>query len=588
MRVKVTVFPLFLLLACVPCFAGQVRIEKSTSGWSLSRNGESYFVRGAGGVGDLAEFAACGGNSIRTWGADRAKETLDEAARHDLTVTIGFWLPHQPEGADYANPDWCARVTESVLSVVRANREHPALLFWALGNEMELGVSDEDALWKYLNDLAKQVKAIDPNHPVGTVVAEVWPQKVEKMTRLAPALEWVGINSYGGAQDVGRRWREMGGARPYLLTEFGPPGPTELGLNEFGCPREWTSTAKADWYERIYRSNMMADAGTWCLGSYAFIWGYKVEGTATWFGMHLPTGEKLAAAERMQELWGVRSVSNHVPTIEPLTLSKDVLEGTNDTLRAQARAADADGDAISYEWAVLPELSFLGETHGVKFPDRIDGMIVAGGRTPRVTVKGIGGGKFRLYCIVRDGKGGAALSSRAVLVRGEPMRRLRKAEKRPCVVYADGAEPRWWATGYLGDVAHLKINSACTERPARGKTCLRVSYSGSDWAGLMWQDPPNDWCNAAGGYNLTGARRLVFKARGAKGGEVVNFQVGGGRGAYPDSDIAKLEGVKLAKSWRSYSIDLRGKDLSCIKTGFCFTFGGQGELTFDLDDIQFE
>lgn len=78
LRVKVTVFPLFLLLACVPCFAGQVRIEKSTSGWSLSRNGEPYFVRGAGGVGDLAEFAACGGNSIRTWGADRAKETQDE------------------------------------------------------------------------------------------------------------------------------------------------------------------------------------------------------------------------------------------------------------------------------------------------------------------------------------------------------------------------------------------------------------------------------------------------------------------------------------------------------------------------------
>ena len=574
--------------ASLSAFAAEVAIVGGEGAWTLRRDGQPYFVRGAGGVGDLAEFAACGGNSIRTWGADRAAETLNGAAKHGVTVTIGFWLAHQNEGADYANPDWCAHVTESVLSVVRANRNHSALLMWALGNEMELGVADEDALWRYLNDLAKAVKAIDPTHPVGTVVAEVWPQKVEKMMRLAPELDWVGINSYGGARDVGSRWREMGGRRPYLLTEFGPPGPTELGLNDFGSPREWTSTAKADWYELIYRANMAADAGTWCLGSYAFIWGYKVEGTPTWFGMHLPEGDKLAAAERMQTLWGVKPLSNHVPTIQPLKLSSDVLDGTNATLVASASAADADGDGISYEWFVLPELSFLGETHGMKFPERIEGMVVAGGRTPRATVKGVGGGKFRLYCVARDGKGGAALASQAVLVKDEPLKRLVKAEQLPCAVFADGAAARWWATGFLGDAANLKIDLHCTDRPAHGKTCLRVTYAGSDWAGLMWQDPPNDWCNAAGGYNVTGARRLTFRARGAKGGERINFQVGGGRGAFPDSALAKLENVRLTRNWKRYAIDLKGLNLTCIKTGFCFSFGGQGALAFDLDDIQFE
>lgn len=168
------------------------------------------------------------------------------------------------------------------------------------------------------------------------------------------------------------------------------------------------------------------------------------------------------------------------------------------------------------------------------------------------------------------------------------MKRLAAPEKRPCAVFADGAPARWWATGYLGDAANLKIDLHCTERPARGKTCMRVTYEGSDWAGLMWQDPPNDWCTSAGGYNVTGARRLSFKARGAKGGERINFQVGGGRGTYPDSTIAKLENLTLTKNWKTYSIDLKGQDLSCIKTGFCFSFGGQGALSFDLDDIQFE
>lgn len=552
------------------------------------RDGNPYFVRGAGGVGDLAEFSACGGNSIRTWGADKAEETLDAAAKQDVTVTIGFWLAHQPEGADYANPAWCARVTDAVLSVVKANKDHSALLMWALGNEMELGVVDEEALWCYINDLARKVKEIDPNHPVGTVIAEVWPQKVEKMMRLAPELDWVGINSYGGAQNVGARWREMGGKKPYLLTEFGPPGPNELGLNEFGCPREWTSTAKADWYEKVYRANMLADKNTWCLGSYAFIWDYKVEGTPTWFGMHWPHGGKLAAAERLQALWGVKALDNHVPTIEPLSLSKNVLVDEADTLTATVSAKDPDGDSLTYEWLVLPELSFLGETHGLSFSEAVPGMIMSGGNTTRVTVKSVGGGKFRLYCIVRDGKGGAALASESILVKGAAFKRLIKPEKLPCAIFADGATARWWATGYLGDAGNLKLDLHCTDRPARGKTCLRVTYQGSDWAGLMWQDPPNDWCNAQGGYNLVGARRLSFKARGAKGGECVNFQVGGGRGAFPDSTIAKLENTVLTKKWKRYVIDLKGKDLSCIKTGFCFSFGGQGALSFDLDDIQFE
>ncbi len=583
-----------LVAACVVAFAAAeasaaVKIVGGEGAWTLERDGRPYFVRGAGGVGDLAAFAAVGGNSIRTWGADRAREQLDAAAKHGVTVTIGFWLAHQPEGANYADPDWCARTAESVLAVVRENKDHPALLFWALGNEMELGVADEDALWRFVGDLARRVKEIDPNHPVGTVIAEVWPQKAEKMMRLASALDWVGINSYGGAQDVGRRWRDCGGKKPYLLTEFGPPGPTELGLNEFGCPREWTSTAKADWYEKIYRSNMAADAGTWCLGSYAFIWDWKVEGTPTWFGMHTPDGDVLASAERIQSLWNVVPLKNRVPRIEPLVLSKGVLADTNDVLTAEVRASDADGDALSYDWFVMSELAYHGETHGVQFPPRVKGMVVAGAKSPRVTVRGgAGGGKFRLYCRVRDGKGGAALACQAILVKGAPRPQQVQAQKLPCAVFADGATPRWWATGFMGDAGNLKLDLHCREKPAHGETCLRVTYSGADWAGLTWQDPPNDWCASPGGYNLTGARRLSFKARGAKGGERVNFQVGGGRGAFPDSAIAKRENVELTKTWKRYVIDLKGLDLSCIKTGFCFSFGGQGALAFDLDDIQFE
>jgi len=414
---KAAVALLTVVFAFAEGLCAVVRVVGEEGSWRLERNGKPYFVRGGGGVGDFAKFAAMGGNSVRTWGADKAAEILDEAGRHGVTVTVGFWLPHQPEGARYEDPKWCEGITASVLATVREVKDRPGLLCWALGNEMELGIADDEVLWRYINWLAGQVRAIDPDHPVGTVIAEVWPDKVQKMTRFAPNLQWVGINSYGGSGDVGRRWREMGGRIPYMMTEFGPPGPTELGLNHFGCPNEWTSTAKADWYERAYRNNMLADKGKWCLGSYAFIWGVKVEGTPTWFGLLTPEGEVLAGAERLQTLWGRVPLKNRVPTIGEVSLSRDVVERRGDEITAQVEAKDPDGDKITYAWAVLPELSYLGETHGVALPKEMSDAVVEGQGTPRAKIRPTASGKYRVYCTVRDGKGGAAVAGKAILIK---------------------------------------------------------------------------------------------------------------------------------------------------------------------------
>jgi hypothetical protein len=47
--------------------------------------------------------------------------------------------------------------------------------------------------------------------------------------------------------------------------------------------------------------------------------------------------------------------------------------------------------------------------------------------------------------------------------------------------------------------------------------------------------------------------------------------------------------VKLTSDWREYSLDLSGKDLTRIKTGFCWVAAGQGApVTFFLDDIRYE
>jgi hypothetical protein len=82
---------------------------------------------------------------------------------------------------------------------------------------------------------------------------------------------------------------------------------------------------------------------------------------------------------------------------------------------------------------------------------------------------------------------------------------------------------------------------------------------------------------------------LVFWARGEKGGENVSFFMGGIKNkAFSDTANRKLEDVKLRKEWTRYRIALDGEDLSRIKTGFGFNFGGQGRpFAFYLDDIEY-
>ena len=109
--------------------------------------------------------------------------------------------------------------------------------------------------------------------------------------------------------------------------------------------------------------------------------------------------------------------------------------------------------------------------------------------------------------------------------------------------------------------------------------------------GQVWQSPPNDWGDKPGGWNITGAKRLSFWARGEQGGEVASFQLGllGSDKKFFDSASAKREQVTLTTEWQSFQIDLSGKDLNRIKTGFAITVAGSGRpFTIYLDDVKYE
>ncbi|MDD2703387.1 MAG: hypothetical protein PHC33_05225 [Candidatus Omnitrophica bacterium] len=174
-----------------------------------------------------------------------------------------------------------------------------------------------------------------------------------------------------------------------------------------------------------------------------------------------------------------------------------------------------------------------------------------------------------------------------------------KKESMPFYVFSDSssANNHFFPSGWMGDYGDLKLEQSSKEDPYLGDTCIKITYNGkaaqgARWAGMYWQDPPNNWATIDKGYDLSAASKLTFWARGAKGGErIEEFKVGGLMGEYSDSDTATIGPVILNKDWTQYTIDLKGKDMTKIIGGFAWATNidvNPEGATLYLDEIKYE
>ncbi len=566
-----------------------VKVVQTANGFQLLRGGKPYFVKGAGGDGSKPMLKADGGNSWRTWGVgpDTAGQ-LAEAQKLGMTVTSGIWLGHKSQGFNYGDAAAVAAQKEAARQAILKYRDSPALLVWALGNEMEeQGQEDSLPMWNAIEDIAKMAHALDPNHPTMTVVAELGGDKIKQINAHCPDIDIVGLNTYGGGPSIGTRYAAAGGVKPYMVTEYGPPGTWEAGRNAWGVVPELTSTQKADRYRDTYKKGILGQP--LCLGSYAFTWGYKQEATATWFGLLLPDGRKLSGVDALTQLWSGHAPANPCPVISSLTVDGTGQTAPGTVVHAALDASDPQHGPLSVQWVLQadPETYRIGGGKEDKPPFYPEAILVGMAKTATVKLPAAPGA-YRLYAYVRDTHGGAAVANVSL----DAAKSAAKKAALPLTLYAEdgGAQP-YVPSGYMGTAAAIKMDPACTVSPHSGKTCLQVDYTYLDnWGGVVWQDPANDWGDKPGGLDLTGAKQLSFWARGDKGGEVVGFVYGllGSDKTYADSSTGKME-VTLTKDWKQYMLPLAGKDLSQIKTGFAWTLASPGHpVTFYLDDIRYE
>ena len=572
----------------------KVVLQNQGGRFQLKLNGNAYQIKGVGGTSRFAELAAAGGNSVRTWGTEGVEEILDEAQSNGLTVCVGMWLQHERHGFDYANQDAVKQQHDQCLADVRRLKDHPAVLMWGIGNEME-GDGNNAAIWKAINNLAIDIRKIDPNHPTITVIAELGDNnsKIKAFDRYCPDVDIIGINSYGGIPTLAERFNRAGVQKPYVVTEHGPIGPWETAKTAWGSAIEATSTEKGRSFASGYKSAVTEQPGR-SLGSYAFLWGNKQETTATWFGMLLPDGTRTAAVDAMSEAWTGTAPANRCPEIRQIELGNTSNLKPGTTLKAKVWAKDPESDPLKYEWILRSDSRTIGEGGDSQEAESlIQSAVKANGASATITVPETKG-SYRLFAYVYDGKGGAAVTNIPMYVEGKPAPKSSAPKvKLPFAVYADtSSQTIYAASGFMGNATAVGMKLDSSENPRSGKSCLKATYnSPSDWGGVLWQSPADDWDGTRpGGANLTGATALEFWARGANGGETVNFVFGVLDGKQPFRDTAKgeLADTKLTKKWKKYSISLNGKDLSRIKTGFGWSLAGQGNpVTFYLDDIQF-
>ena len=122
------IFTCALVLASAIQSPIKVEITKTGSSWQLVRGGKPYFIKGVGGTTRMDELSKAGGNSVRTWGAEKAATELLEAGEKGLTVMLGIWLGHK-DYFNYSDPAQVKKQYDMVREEVLRHRNNPCLLY---------------------------------------------------------------------------------------------------------------------------------------------------------------------------------------------------------------------------------------------------------------------------------------------------------------------------------------------------------------------------------------------------------------------------------------------------------------------------
>ncbi|WP_225652001.1 discoidin domain-containing protein [Streptomyces pseudogriseolus] len=465
-----------------PPATGTVEVTGSQGNWQLTVGGQPYTVKGltwGPAIADapkyLPDVKSMGVNTIRTWGTDGGtKPLLDSAAANGLKVVNGFWL--QPGGGPGSGgcvnyvTDTTYRNTmlTEFTKWVEAYRNHPATLMWNVGNESVLGLQNcysgaeleaqRNAYTGFVNDVAKKIHSIDPDHPVTST--DAWTGAWPYYQRNAPDLDLYSTNSYGDICGVREDWEQGGYTKPYLITEGGPAGEWEVPDDVNGVPDEPADVQKAEGYTKAW--NCVTGHRGVALGATLFHYGTEHDFGGIWFNL-LPDGLKRLSYYAVKRAYtGTAGNDNTPPVVSALAVSpaSSAPAGGEFTVRADVR--DPDGDPITHKIFLSGNYA-NGDKRLVEASWRSTGKGTFAVRAPEKL------GVWKVYLQAEDGRGNAGIETKSVKVVAPPVTGTNVALNKPTT--ASSFQPSY------GD---------CPCEPAKATDGRADTRWASDWSDPQW------------------------------------------------------------------------------------------------------
>jgi hypothetical protein len=583
----------------------QTTIAKTDEEWSLLVDGNPFEIKGVtfGYVDDVEHYQSyfedlkfLGVNTIRLWATnDDTRTLLDVAHANDIKVMVGIWMRHGRPGMEdddhfnYLEDDkGMETMYNNALDVVETYKNHPAVLTWAIGNEVYLNTStdaEKEAYSKLLERICSAIKKQDSNHPITSV--EAWTFGLKWWETYVPSIDIYGLNSYGpGANFLASELEKRHINKPYIITEFGVTGEWDIKAKKHGVTVEPSDQEKYEAISKGYAEWIEPHPN--CLGVYIFHYANGNEFISPWLLTHHNNKTRPQYWAIREAYTGYKPV-NYVPEISTFELPDSEFESKT-WIPVELTTSDVENEKLEVRFF------YNQRTGSRKRRNQINTLNHRGNLKDGFEIQlPKEDGAIKVYVNVSDSFNNVGIASAAILVSDdEEKNRKFKVPKveLPFVVYDDGDQSQPYVpSGYMGNYEAMEVDLNHKEEVHSGNSAIQIAYkSDKDWYGLGFVDPANDWGEILGGYDISGAKTFSFWAKAS----ISNVKATIGFGLidkdkpYPDSAKKSVD-IELTTEWKKYTIKTKNLDLSCMRSGLVLFSSAQiFSHEIYLDNVIFE
>ena len=578
-------------------------VKKENGEWKLFVNEQPFQLKGLTFGGDvtkenvggyLRDLRFLGVNTVRTWGTnDNTKILLDSAEVYGIKVMLGIWMRHGRPGME--GDDSFDYLTDSkgmddmykgAIATVEQFKNHPALLYFGVGNEVYLNIATDEekkAYSLFLEKVCSHIKSIDSNHPIVSV--DAWSFGFKWWKEYVPSVDIYGVNSYGpGVAQIPNELQKAGVDKPYVITEFGVSGEWDSKKDRNGSLIE---PSDEDKYHDI-----AVGAKEWilskpsCLGVYVFHYGNDNSFGSVWLLLRYNDSFRPQYWATREAFTGLKPINN-VPKLLGFKIM-DTLSATGKWVKVQVDISDAENDKLEISFHYNQRLGSRARK------DQINALECRGSAQKGYEIKVPDeNGIVKLYVFAKDSYNNIGIAQSSIVIKNKGNSKFLPGAKTtlPFFVYNDAAKMPYSPTAYMGDFASMKVDAANREEVHSGKEVIKISYDRADgWFGIGFVDPANDWGARPGGYSVKGAKKYVFwaKCNVENVQATIGFGMIGDENPYYDTEKKSIK-IPLSLDWTKYEIELEESDLRCIRTGFTLYSAGVGEpFSIWVDDISFK